>query len=157
MRSEVSEVVEEFRDFNADIRTLLATTPPELCFKWGLFHREPLETWSRGPVTLLGDAAHPMTPFLGQGAVMAIEDGMILARALTDATDVGEALAIYEHVRVERCNFVMLESLKRAKIFHKPDTRAQVADLRQNEEAMGLFGYNPVTVPLDQRWVPGAA
>lgn len=148
VHSTVAELVEEFSDFDEDVRAMLAATPPELCFKWGLFNRRPLTNWRDGRATLLGDAAHPMTPFLGQGAVMAIEDAMLLARCLQDNDDITEALEAYQHARIQRTTFVMLKSLERAKIFHARDTQAQIEMLRDTEEAMGLFGYNPVTVPL---------
>ena len=71
---------------------------------WGLYDREPLPTWTKGRLTLLGDAAHPMLPHLGQGANQSIEDGMalatILARANRDTAPA--ALAAYERLRRER-------------------------------------------------------
>ena len=74
------------------------------CFGWGLYDREPLPRWSRGRLTLLGDAAHPMLPHAGQGANQAIEDGVALATILAqaDRASASEALRIYEFVRRER-------------------------------------------------------
>ena len=73
-------------------------------FRWALYDREPLPTWSRGRLTLLGDAAHPMLPHLGQGANQSIEDGMALATILSqvDASAVPAALLAYERLRRER-------------------------------------------------------
>jgi salicylate hydroxylase len=73
-------------------------------FRWALYDREPLSTWSRGRLTLLGDAAHPMLPHLGQGANQSIEDGMALATILSmvDASAVPAALLAYERLRRER-------------------------------------------------------
>ena len=73
-------------------------------FRWALYDREPLPTWSHGRLTLLGDAAHPMLPHLGQGANQSVEDGMALATILaqTDAAAVPAALRTYERVRRER-------------------------------------------------------
>ena len=79
----------------------------EHCFKWGIHDRDPLPTWTRGWVTLLGDAAHPMMPTLAQGAAISIEDGYALARNLArHETDVGAGLAAYDTERVPRagCN-----------------------------------------------------
>jgi salicylate hydroxylase len=74
------------------------------CFRWGLYDREPLPNWSRGRLTLLGDAAHPMLPHAGQGANQAIEDGVALAAILAraDRDSVPQALRVYESVRRER-------------------------------------------------------
>jgi salicylate hydroxylase len=78
-------VLERFRDphWSHEPRSLLAL--PERWLKWALFDRAPLLAWGRGPVTLLGDAAHPMLPFLAQGAAMAIEDAAVLAAAIGPA------------------------------------------------------------------------
>lgn len=76
-------------------------------FKWGLFGRKELPRWQVGRVSLVGDAAHPMLPFLGQGAAMAIEDGVLMARAIAAVPDVEAALSCYERARHERaCNTV---------------------------------------------------
>ena len=73
-------------------------------FRWALYDREPLPTWSQGRLTLLGDAAHPMLPHLGQGANQSIEDGMALATILaqSDTAGVPAALQAYERLRRER-------------------------------------------------------
>ncbi len=73
-------------------------------YRWALYDREPLANWSRGRITLLGDAAHPMLPHLGQGANQSIEDGMALATILSrvDRSSVPQALASYERLRRER-------------------------------------------------------
>ena len=74
------------------------------CFRWALYDREPLPTWTKGRLTLLGDAAHPMLPHLGQGANQSIEDGMALATILSRATlkNAPAALFAYERLRRER-------------------------------------------------------
>lgn len=87
-------------------------------FKWGLFDRDPMPAWSSGHVTLLGDAAHPMLPFLSQGAAMAIEDGYVLAAALAAADSVPAGLAQYEALRRPRTARVQLESRERGRTYH---------------------------------------
>ena len=79
-------------------------------FRWALYDREPLPTWSRGRLTLLGDAAHPMLPHLGQGANQCIEDGMALATILAhiNGAAVPAALLIYERLRRERVAQIQL-------------------------------------------------
>jgi salicylate hydroxylase len=88
-------------------------------FKWGLFDRDPMPHWSVGRATLLGDAAHPMLPFLSQGAAMAIEDGWVLAAALrAQQGDVPAALSQYEALRKPRTTRVQLESRERGRTYH---------------------------------------
>ncbi len=144
--SEISDLQVEFSDFAPEVQAIIAATPPERCFKWGLFDREPLPQWTRGRATLLGDAAHPMTPFLAQGAVMAVEDGMVLARALAAASDWQEGLARYEAARRERGSFVMRESHVNARRMYSPDPDQYTTSSHKSAESLGLYAYNPVTV-----------
>src|SRR4249920_1379603 len=92
----------EFAGWDPRIETLLQQV--QMTFRWALYDREPLPTWTRGRLSLLGDAAHPMLPHLGQGANQSIEDGMALATILAraDRTTVPAALAAYERLRRER-------------------------------------------------------
>ena len=87
-------------------------------YKWALYDREPLERWSVGRTTLLGDSAHAMLPYLGQGAAMAIEDGCVLAACLSAADDSGAALETYEQLRKPRTRRTVLASRQRAKENH---------------------------------------
>ena len=73
-----------------------------MTIKWGLYDRAPLDTWSDGRVTMLGDAAHAMLPFLGMGAAMAVEDGYVLAQMLAENGDIAKAFAQYEKRRIPR-------------------------------------------------------
>jgi salicylate hydroxylase len=84
------------------------------CFRWALYDREPLPTWTKGRLTLLGDAAHPMLPHLGQGANQSIEDGMALATILSQVDNAGvpAALLAYERLRRERVADVQLGARK---------------------------------------------
>jgi salicylate hydroxylase len=150
IRSSVDELLAEFADWHPDVKALMAATPPELLFKWGLFDRDPIRSWSSGHVVLLGDAAHPVLPFLGHGAVLAIEDAVVLARAFEASAQVPEALQRYEAARRERANFVLLESRESVKLFHAsdPDHYAQASGNRPADEGRGLFSYNPVTAPV---------
>jgi 2-polyprenyl-6-methoxyphenol hydroxylase-like FAD-dependent oxidoreductase len=83
--AEVSELLKLYSDFHPDVLQLIESIEPAALFKWGLRDREPLQQWTIGRVSMLGDAAHPMLPFLGQGAVMAIEDAMVLGRCFAKA------------------------------------------------------------------------
>jgi salicylate hydroxylase len=148
IRSDVSEVQKEFSDFCPEVQAILNATPADQCFKWGLFDRQPLEQWTVGRATLLGDAGHPMTPFLAQGAVMAIEDGMILARSFSTAGDWAEALARYEAARRERGTFVMLESHVNARRMYSRDPDKYTPEAHRNADSLGLYAYNPLTVTI---------
>ena len=100
----------------------------DTCFIWALFDREPLPRWSVGRATLLGDASHPMYPFMAQGAAQAIEDGATLAACLAaGADDPAAALQRYEALRLPRVS--RLQAMSRAnKIrFHLPDGPEQAA------------------------------
>ena len=92
----------EFAGWAPPITQLLSKV--EQTFRWALYDREPMPTWTKGRLTLLGDAAHPMLPHLGQGANQAIEDGMALATILSrvDNARVPDALIAYERLRRER-------------------------------------------------------
>ncbi len=88
-------------------------------YKWALYDRDPLPRWSKGRATLLGDSAHAMLPYLGQGAAMAIEDGCVLAAAIArQPDDLPAALATYERLRAPRTTGAVLGSRARAKENH---------------------------------------
>tara|TARA_R110000751_G_scaffold95381_3_gene186351 strand:- start:21706 stop:22911 length:1206 start_codon:yes stop_codon:yes gene_type:complete len=90
-------------------------------FKWALAGRDPLQSWTKGRVTVLGDAAHPTLPFLAHGAIMALEDAYVLARCLSEQPEAAEAaLKVYEQTRVERTTKIVNESAKNAERFHNP-------------------------------------
>jgi salicylate hydroxylase len=109
----------DFKHWHADVQTLISAIPEP--FLWALKLRQPLPVWSAGRITLLGDACHPTLPFLAQGAVMAIEDGFILARALeAHGADVAGAFRAYEAARHERTSRVVNGSADNAKRFHNP-------------------------------------
>ena len=102
-------------------------TAPRHWQKWALYDRPPATTWGRGPVTLLGDAAHPMLPFMAQGAAMAIEDAAVLARELARAPDDRAAgLRNYEAARVARTARAQREARRNDFRYHLSWPAAQV-------------------------------
>lgn len=112
-----SELEETYARWNEGLRELFRSS--ERYYKWALYDRDPLERWSDGRATLLGDAAHPMLPYLGQGACMAIEDGCVLAAAVAATPDdPAGALRRYEALRLPRTRRAQLGSRHRAKENH---------------------------------------
>jgi salicylate hydroxylase len=112
-----AELLETYAKWNPALLRLIACG--ERYFKWALYDREPLERWSKGRATLLGDSAHAMLPYLAQGACMAVEDGYVLAEALARSSDTVEAaLARYEALRIPRTRRTVLGSRYRAKENH---------------------------------------
>lgn len=101
-----TSLLEMFGDFHNPIPEVLARTPDSAILRHDIYNLAPLSVWGRGRVTLLGDAAHPMTPNLGQGACQAIEDAVVLARVLTEpvrgADSITDRLRDYEAQRRPR-------------------------------------------------------
>jgi salicylate hydroxylase len=106
--STVEALLEGYRGWNDALLGMLGKV--ERCFRWGIYDRDPLPRWSRGTVTLLGDAAHPMMPTLAQGAAMTLEDAYALARSLAQYDDVPTALSAYEAERRPRAGKVQLQA-----------------------------------------------
>jgi len=116
-RGTTGELAADFAGWHDDVHALIRNIP--LPFKWALMVRPPMERWSVGRVTLLGDACHSMVPFLAQGANMAIEDGFILARALTELPgEVPSRLKAYEKARRERTRRAVEGSADNIQRFH---------------------------------------
>lgn len=115
LEGDKEEMLGAFAGWHPSLLTLLAAT--ERCYKWAILDREPLPEWSQGCVTLLGDAAHPMLPFLAQGGAMAMEDGYVLAESLKAMPeDIPGALQRYEALRLPRTTRVQMSSRARAEI-----------------------------------------
>jgi salicylate hydroxylase len=128
-KCEQSEVAATYSRWHESLQQLIKSNPN--WYKWALYDREPLERWSVGRATLLGDSAHAMLPYLGQGAAMAIEDGCVLAACLSTAADSGTALETYEQLRKQRTRRTVLASRQRAKENHLASPWARLKrDLR---------------------------
>jgi salicylate hydroxylase len=116
-RGTTDELAADFAGWHEDVHALVRNI--SLPFKWALMVRPPMERWSVGRVSLLGDACHSMVPFLAQGANMAIEDGYILARALTELQgQVSSRLEAYERARRERTRRAVEGSADNIQRFH---------------------------------------
>ncbi len=113
------ECANDFRGWHPLIQTMIGAI--EQPFKWALLVREPIDRWVDGRVALLGDAAHASLPFLAQGAIMAMEDGIVLARAIeSHSHDIPRALKIYQETRRDRANAVVRGSAENVRRFHNP-------------------------------------
>jgi salicylate hydroxylase len=149
----VTQLRADFEGWHEDIQTLLARADESTLYKWGLFDRPPMDRWSHGRVTLLGDACHPTLPFMAQGAAMAIEDAVILANCLTGQTDVARALQRYAQLRRSRTARIQRGSRRNAKVFHMSGIQAWFRDKaasRAGQQAMdGLYRYDPLSVGLE--------
>jgi salicylate hydroxylase len=122
---EVADALAEFDGWHETVRTIIGAA--DRTHRWALYDREPLETWSVGRITLLGDAAHAMLPFMAQGACQAVEDAAVLARCLGGVGGVGvpAALSEYETIRKPRVWDVQRASWRNATTYHLPDGDAQ--------------------------------
>jgi salicylate hydroxylase len=125
-RATIERALAAFDGWHPQVQRIIGAA--ETCFIWALFDREPLPRWSVGHTTLLGDACHPMYPFMGQGAAQAIEDGATLAACLAaGAGDPAEALRQYERLRLPRVTRLQEMSRANKMRFHMPDGPAQEA------------------------------
>lgn len=155
-RGTTEEALNDFPGWNEDVHTLIRNI--ETPFKWALLGREPLAQWTVGRVTLLGDAAHPTLPMMAQGANMAIEDGVVLARCLDAHDDIERALLAYQHARRDRTARLVRAANDNASRFHNPalgnaegaaryvDAEWQEAKVKQRYD--WVFEYNPVRAAL---------
>ncbi len=122
----MEDLLSRFEGWSPEFLSLLGRVE-EPIFRWALYDREPLEQWGIGTTTLLGDACHPMLPFMAQGSCQAIEDAVVLARCLSDTNtnDVAIALRRYEDARQGRTAQVQTSSLSNRDLFHMVDGQEQ--------------------------------
>ena len=144
-----AQALEAFRGWMEPVEALIEATNDNLLFLMDLYDRDPVSRWGEGRVTLLGDAAHPMTPNIAQGACQAIEDSVVLMKALAGGSDVPAALRSYEQQRMARTAPIV----KRARFFgsmgqwRNPllcgirDGFMQVAQRKIAKQEEKLFGY----------------
>jgi salicylate hydroxylase len=144
-----AELSETYAGWCEGVQGMIRAASRVPVFKWAINARGALPDWVIDDnVTLLGDAAHAMTPFLGHGAACAIEDGVVLARAMADSTTVAEGLKRYVAARHERCSFIQAESNANAERMQSADSALFGMEERKDEESLGLFNYDCRTVPI---------
>ena len=135
-RGNVADALAAFPGWHPQVHEILESV--DETFIWALFDRAPLPQWSSGRVTLLGDACHPMLPFMAQGAAQALEDGAALTSCLLQrrARPIQESLRLYESVRKPRASRVQSLSEANKTRFHLPDGPAQ----RERDQQMARGG-----------------
>ena len=115
---ERADCLADFAGWHPHVQAMIEAL--DVPYKWALLGRDPMQCWTQGSVCLMGDASHPTLPFLAQGANMAIEDAMVLARCLTAGENLPAALHHFEQARVERTAAIVRGSSEMAKRFHNP-------------------------------------
>jgi len=148
-KGEVAEALAEFATWHPQVQQIIRAV--DFTNRWGLYDRDPLDRWSVGRVTLLGDAAHAMLPFMAQGAVQSIEDAVVLAKCLAgvDRTTVPSALRRYEEIRKPRASQVQAYARRNGTVFHLPDGEAQ---RQRDAQLAAAAGSNPL---LASTWLYG--
>jgi 2-polyprenyl-6-methoxyphenol hydroxylase-like FAD-dependent oxidoreductase len=135
-KGDVKELRAAYGGFHHDVRAVLEACPD--CHKWAILEREPLPRWSEGRVVLLGDAAHPMTPYMAQGGATAIEDAAVLARCLEAAgEDVEVAFRLFEQHRKPRTS--RIQAISSANTWMKGG----------DEDTTWLYGYDAWNASLN--------
>jgi 2-polyprenyl-6-methoxyphenol hydroxylase-like FAD-dependent oxidoreductase len=135
---DVHELRAAYAGFHAEVRMVLDACPD--CHKWAILEREPLQTWSLGRVVLIGDACHPMTPYMAQGAATAIEDAAVLARCLKDVP-VGGIEAAFKRFEAHR-------KPRTSKI--QAISSANTWMSGGNDDPSWLYGYDAWNASLDE-------
>ncbi len=142
-KGDVKELRRAYEGFHRDVRAVLEACPD--CHKWAILEREPLPKWSDGRVVLLGDACHPMTPYMAQGGATAIEDAAILARCLEEleGDDIEVAFKRYEAHRKPRTS--RIQAISSANTWMKGG----------DDDTSWLYGYDAWNVPLtpSEPWI----
>jgi salicylate hydroxylase len=133
MRGTREECASDFAGWHSDVHALIDNIDDH--YRWALLSRTTMECWTGKRTVLLGDACHPMLPFMAQGAVMAIEDGMVLARCLArgGVADLAIAFRQYEYERVERANRCVRAAERNRELFHN----ARLLDAEDAERYVG--------------------
>ena len=133
-KGDLEELRAAYSGFHAEVQALLRAAPE--VHKWAIFERDPLPRWSEGRVALLGDACHPMTPYMAQGAASALEDAAVLARCLEETgSDLQAAFRLYEATRKPRASAIQSGSSKNNW-------------LRRDTDPAWVYGYDATSAAL---------
>lgn len=144
------EMLDMYKGWSPAVRAWLEHADDEI-LEWDLYTHPPLPTWVRGSVALMGDACHPMLPYVAQGAASAMEDAAVLAAAFTCTSDVRLALAVYEKARKDRAEQIAASAAATREVLHLRDGPEQV----QRDEAIRNAGLESGDSPEkwgNQKW-----
>ena len=144
-KGDADELRRAYQGFHPDVRRVLEACPD--CHKWAILERDPLPRWSDNGIVLLGDACHPMTPYMAQGAASAIEDAAVLARCLDAVAgdDLPAAFRRYEAHRKPRVS--RIQATSSANTWMKGG----------NDDTSWLYGYDACAAPLTPSEAPADA
>jgi len=133
---EPADLRDAFAGFHPEVRAVLDSCPA--CHKWAILERAPMPAWGEGAITLLGDACHPMTPYMAQGAATAIEDAVVLARCVAagGGGDLSAAFRRYEALRQPRT--ARIQAISSANTWMHGGT----------DDPAWLYGYDAWSVPV---------
>jgi salicylate hydroxylase/6-hydroxynicotinate 3-monooxygenase len=135
---DVTELRAAYAGFHPEVRMVLDACPS--CHKWAILEREPLPKWSQGRVVLIGDACHPMTPYMAQGAATSIEDAAVLARCLKDVPVDGIEAAFKRFEAHRKPRTSEIQAISSANTWMSGG----------NDDPSWLYGYDAWTVSLDE-------
>ena len=132
-KGNLEELRKAYSGFHAEVRAVLDACPD--AYKWALLERDPLPRWTEGSIALLGDACHPMTPYMAQGAASALEDATVLARCLEGGDGFEHAFKLYEETRKPRTSAMQV-------------TSGANTWLRNDADPGWVYGYDACSAPL---------
>ncbi|MBV6624818.1 MAG: FAD-dependent monooxygenase [Rivularia sp. (in: Bacteria)] len=135
-------VLDKIADWGKPLRSLVEETPSERILEGGICDRLPIDSWSKGRVVLLGDAAHPMAPAAGQGANSSFEDAWVLADCLSNASSISEAFANYEQRRIPRLKIIQTRSAKGEMRYYETESERLERENLEESQEMSLEEYS---------------
>lgn len=159
VKGDKRDLVEDFAGWHSTVQNIIDRTPRDECYKWALFVRKPLPTWTVGRIALLGDSCHATLPFLAQGACMAFEDAAALAGCLGGQDEVEPALRRYEELRRDRTSITQAQARKARTVYHLDDgpkvwlrnIALRLGKRAANRRIEGLYGYDALALDADGR------
>ncbi|MGV0794204.1 FAD-dependent oxidoreductase [Mycolicibacterium sp. XJ1819] len=153
-QGELTYLAEKFADWADPIPEVLASTDPDAVLRNDMFDRDQARHWARGPIVIVGDAAHPMRPHLGQGGCQGLEDAAILARFVAGANDLASAFAGFARFRRRRVRAVVRESALVGRIVNLPPLLSAAASRATVLAPEALVTRHLATIAARSAFVP---